>query len=74
MENYSMKSYEDLWLMRRDAVDCYTCNADIDPPSRDSPRPGECCSFTGLEPIPWEELFSWNPEFRRTDPMECFGL
>ena len=52
-----IKTYKDLWLQRRDEVDCRQCHGDYyegDTPQREACKE---CAWTGLEPIPWTELF-----------------
>lgn len=54
-----MSSYADKWSMRPGQVDCYWCGGDgnlRDDEDADI-SPEKCCSFTGLDQIPWSELF-----------------
>ena len=56
-QGVEMKTYKQLWINRSWAVDCYICGGDI---KNFPPDPDPCpeCSMTGLEAIPWTELFS----------------
>ncbi len=52
-----MKNYRDLWVERPRMADCINCEGNAKKHAVD-PVPCQKCSWTGLEPIPWTELFS----------------
>ncbi len=65
-----MRAYPSKWAMRPEKVDCLVCKGDISDENLDENRhklirPGECCAGTGLDELPWTELFKkgrrqWN--------------
>lgn len=65
-----MSDYSYRWERRPSMVDCYVCRGDITEVSHtaggnDHVQAGECCAYTGLDEIPWTELFKidrsqWN--------------
>lgn len=59
-----MSKYAHRWTWRPEKVDCRICGGDIHDRERGSPTlilPREaatvCCAGTGLDEIPWSELF-----------------
>jgi len=68
-------NYVNLWVNRPETVDCSICAGDAADrsqlhPGADADRDihaGPCCAYTGLDEIPWSELFmigrdQWNGE------------
>ena len=67
-------TYKDQWMERPENVDCHICGGDgslrdanRDDPKLDVIQAEECCSFTGIDQIPWSELFrsgrsTWNEQ------------
>lgn len=65
-----MSDYSRRWERRPAKVDCYVCHGDknevsITAGGNEYVEAGECCAFTGLDEIPWTELFKigrkqWN--------------
>ncbi len=57
-------SYKKRWLQRAVQADCYLCGGDI---NNHAPKPMPCleCVMTGIEPIPWTELFSHDVRLSR---------
>lgn len=53
-----MSKYWDRWSIRPDAVDCFDCTGDPNASCPVDPVPCAECAFTGLDPIPWSELFT----------------
>ena len=52
-------TYTDHWARRPEAVDCHFCGGDLYKSGGVDNRaePGlECCSLTGLDAMPWNEL------------------
>lgn len=56
-----MRSYSDRWAMRPGKIDCTVCTGDARHLMEDGDtkmiQPLDCCAFTGLDEIPWTELF-----------------
>ena len=55
-----MSEYSNKWESRPENVDCFVCRGDeyyVKPGDRDMIEPGKCCANTGLDEIPWAELF-----------------
>ncbi len=46
-------AYMEQWYRRKVDVDCPECAGDL----QGDEAPGSCCTWTGLDPIPWSELF-----------------
>ena len=53
----NLHGYYAKWGQRRDNVDCPECEGDRSSMSQPG-GPGLCCAFTGLDAIPWSELFT----------------
>ncbi len=53
-----MSHYSDRWSLRPEKVDCLTCKGDETTVGVHTViHPGGCCAKTGLDEIPWSELF-----------------
>ncbi len=57
-----MSAYSRKWERRPSKVDCWHCGGDKDdkgsqPGGNELVEAGECCAETGLDAIPWTELF-----------------
>ena len=61
------RTHMQLWLNRPCEVDCRSCCFNSDEVSILVPTPCERCEGTGLEPIPWAELFSHDKWLRRSE-------
>ena len=54
----NLHEYYEKWGSRRDNVDCTECEGGQFSSVNQPAGPQECCAYTGLDAIPWSELFT----------------